>query len=80
MSLLIDVQKVEPELGIKDGLGHGEMCAAADLLVEAIYLFHQVRARGITGHGNREIARFAHLLPALIIAFVKAIDNAHQPY
>ena len=47
--------------------------------METIHLFDQVGPGGVTGHSNGEIAWLAHLLSALIEAFVEAVDNAHQP-
>ena len=55
------------------------MRTATHLLIETVYLFAQIRSRGITGNRNREIATPPHLALIGIITLIKAINDPHQP-
>ncbi len=79
VALFVQAQKVAPQLRIIDGLGHGEVGAAADLALEAVHLFFQIGPGGVTGHGDGEAALAPHLLARLVIALVELVDDAHQP-
>ena len=47
---------------VEDRLGHGEMRAAAHLLVKAIHFLHQIGPRRVAGDGNRKGPLLSHLL------------------